>query len=140
MASLVSLPGPSAGPPGRHAAPVPLVLLAELTPQGRLLVQMHKGGDGERGGVGEEDRLTQYQRLSDDRRRDRHVHGIAYVPVQTAYDQALCGSDRRGRAKAFDSEARKRLQQCGSTGDEQNQTRYPKRQPIRERLSQAPAR
>src|SRR6266508_306252 len=99
MASLVSLPRPSAGPPGRHAAPVLLVLLAELTPQSRLLVQMHKGGDGdgERGGVGEEDRLTEYQRLADDRRRDRHVHGIAYVPVQTADAQALCGSDRRGR-------------------------------------------
>jgi hypothetical protein len=68
LVGLARLPGVSARPPGRHGAPIGLVLRAELAVKGRLLVAVGEGGHGATDGhrVQQQPGLTQHQRLADD--------------------------------------------------------------------------
>jgi hypothetical protein len=67
---------------------VDVVTIAVLTTQRRLLVPVHEGD--ERGsqshGIRQQNRLTQHERLADDRRDDGDVHRIADMPVEPPDD------------------------------------------------------
>src|SRR5262245_17087258 len=104
------LPGPpwlTAWPPARYCAPVGLVLPSELTTQRRLLVEVNKRYDcsEEHPRVREQDQLAQNERLTNDDRSDRDVHGISHVSVEPTDDETLSGRHGRGRAEALDDKA-----------------------------------
>src|SRR5260370_15063529 len=70
------LPWPGSWPPGRNAAPVCLVLRAELAGQGRLLVPADERGDGDPddGGGAPQHRPGQRKCPPRDGGHDRQVH------------------------------------------------------------------
>ena len=53
--------------------------------------------------------MAQEQRLADDDRQYRHVHGVADVAIRSADDQALGRGDGRRRPETLHDEAHERL-------------------------------
>src|SRR5262245_19549960 len=119
--AVVGLPRPKAGPPAWHRPPVLLVLRAESTAQGRLLVPVDECCDRreEHGRVDEQYEPAQDEGLPDDDAADGQVHRVADVAVEAAHDQAVGRRDRGGRAEPLDREASERLEQPeGADGDQ----------------------
>ena len=61
--------------------------------------------------------LAECQRLPDDGRHHRQVHGVADIPVEATDDQPLGRRDRRGGARALGPEAHERTHQDDHAGD-----------------------
>src|SRR5215217_3885806 len=101
--AFAGIPGVQAGPPGWHRAPVGLVVRAESAAESRFLVPADEccGDQPEGCGVEQQTELAQEQRLADDDRQYRHIHGVADIAIQPADDQALRCGDRYRCPEAF---------------------------------------
>src|SRR5215203_6716678 len=89
-------PGTQAGPPGGHRTPVGFVVRAEPASESRFLVEADEccGDHPDACGVQQQSELAQEQRLTDDDRQYRHIHGVADVAIHPADDQTLRCGDR----------------------------------------------
>src|SRR5215210_9055831 len=86
--SPAGFPRAQAGPPGGHRAPVGLVVRAEPARKGGFLVPADEycGDQPEGCSVQQQSELAQEQRLTDDGRQYRHIHGVADIAIEPADD------------------------------------------------------
>ena len=119
---LMAVPGGSARPPAGDRTEVGLIVGAELTAKCRLFVPANESRNGkkERPRVEQQQRLSQYECLSDDRGRDGQIHRISDVAIEPADDQMLGGSDGSGSANPFVDEACERLHYDDHTRSDEN--------------------
>jgi hypothetical protein len=133
---LTAVPGRPARPPTGDRTEVGLIVGTELTAKCRLFVPVNesRNGEKERPGVEQQQRLSQYECLSDDRRRDGQVHRIPDIAIEPADDQTLGGSDRSRSAKPFVDEACERLQHDDDTRSDENPSQDSNESPAGRRL------
>ena len=100
-----------AGPPGGHRTPIGVVVGTESVVESRFLIPAYdcRGEEPKRCDVEQETRLTQEERLTDDRRQDGHVHGIADITICAADDEAFGRCDWRRCPEPFSDEPYERL-------------------------------
>src|SRR5215218_4299204 len=110
-----------AWPPGRHRAPVGLVVSTEAAGQGGFLVEPHERryGHPDDTGVQQYSETAQEQRLANDGRQYRYVHGVANVAIHPADDQTLGRSNRRRCPEALYDESYERPNQRDQSRDKQ---------------------
>src|SRR5829696_1406324 len=114
-------PGMQAGPPGGYRAPVGLVVGTEAAREGGFLVEAHERRDDQpnRCGVQQQTEPAQEQRLANDGRQYRHVHGVTDVAIHSADDQTLGRGDRRRCPEALHYETNERPNQRNQARNDQ---------------------
>jgi hypothetical protein len=118
--------------PARDVSEIGLVFGTECFAKRRFLVKKHEEMRCKPGNncVDEEVGVAQKERLAEDQRCHRDVHGISYEAVGALDDEVLCGEDGCGRPDALQSEAREGFEYDGDAGGNESDSDDAKRSEV----------